>query len=294
MSLVSVIIPAYKAEKFIEETVRSVLAQTHRNLEVIVVDDGSPDQLGQIVQRIAEEDARLRYVRQENSGVSSARNHGFSLCSGEYIAFLDADDLWLPDNLEKKLAKFQAEPDLVLVHSDSAIINEKSERTGEIKTGREGYLLDDLLLWNGCLVPTPSSTLVRRSVVEQVAGFDPRVSNSADLEFFFRVAACGRIGRVHEVTWCYRIHSNNMHYNIPLMEKDALMIYQCADEHHLFKNAAFRRQCYSNMYLIMGASWWGDGKSKWKGIKYLLKAILTYPPNIRKVFRKLAGKSGTE
>lgn len=285
--LVSIIIPAYKAGKYIEETINSVLAQTHSNFELIIIDDGSPDDQAAVIEPLAKLDSRVQYIKQENGGVSSARNHGYRLSNGKFLAFLDADDVWLPTNLEKKLAKFLTDAEFGLVHSDMAIMDGNSNLTGETKSGKEGFLLDDLLSWNGTCVPTPSSILVKREVVEKVGGFDLKLSNAADQEFFFRVAKDYKIGRVPEVTWRYRVHSNNMHSNIPVMEKDALLAYQRAEENQLFKSKNFRNFCFSNMYMIMGASWWGDGHNKTKGMQYLLKAIWTYPPVIKKVFRKL-------
>ena len=90
--LISVIIPIYKAEKYIEKCVRCVLAQSYRNLEVILVDDGSPDSSGAICDKLATEDCRIRVIHKENGGAATARNAGLDVMTGEYIAFVDADD----------------------------------------------------------------------------------------------------------------------------------------------------------------------------------------------------------
>lgn len=285
--LVSIIIPAYKAGQYIEETIQGVLDQTHTNFELIIVDDGSPDNQADIIAPIAASDARIQYIKQKNGGVSSARNHGYRLSKGVFLAFLDADDIWLPNNLKLKLAKFASDPDFGLVHSDMAIMDGNSQLTGATKSGKEGYILDDLLSWNGTCVPTPSSILVKKEVIEKVGGFDLELSNAADQEFFFRTAKAYKIGRVPKVTWWYRVHDNNMHSNIPVMEKDALLAYQRAEEHGLFKSKAFRNECFANMYLIMGASWWGDGQNKSKGLQYLLKAVSVHPPTLGRIFKKL-------
>jgi glycosyltransferase involved in cell wall biosynthesis len=218
--------------------------------------------------------------------VSVARNKGFSHSKGELVAFLDADDVWLPQNLEKKVALFAQEEALGLVHSDLAVIDSNSQLTGATKSGKEGHILEDLLAWNGTCVPTPSSILVRREVVEKVGGFDPQLSNAADQEFFFRVANAYKIGRVPEVTWHYRVHDNNMHSNVAVMERDALLAYQRAEEHNLFKSKAFRNQCFATMYWIVGASWWGDGNNKAKGLQYLLKAARTHPSTVLGLLRQ--------
>ena len=95
---VSVIIPAYKAEKYIKATIESVLNQTMEDFEVLVIDDGSPDHQASIVKEVMQKDSRVSYFLKENGGVSSARNFGYKHAKGEFLAFLDADDLWLPNN----------------------------------------------------------------------------------------------------------------------------------------------------------------------------------------------------
>lgn len=281
-TLVSVIIPAYKAEKYIEETINSVLAQTHVHFELIIVDDGSPDNQSKIIEPLVASDKRIQYIKQENGGVSSARNHGYRLSKGDYLAFLDADDCWLPDNLEKKLAKFASDSDFGLVHSDAQIIDGDSKETADVLNGKEGWLLNDLLAWEGTCIPAPSSILVKREVIEKVGDFCLKLSNAADQEFFFRVAKEYKIGRIAEPLWRYRVHSNNMHSNIALMEKDAIMAYNCAKENKLFHSKAFERYCFAKMYKIVGASWWGDGKNKTKGLYFILKSFLLNPAVISK------------
>jgi glycosyltransferase involved in cell wall biosynthesis len=285
--LVSVIIPAYKAGLYIEETVRAVLAQTHQNLELFIIDDGSPDDQAKTIKPLVAKDPRVHYIKQKNGGVSSARNHGYRLSKGTFIAFLDADDTWLPNNLELKLAKFGTDNRLGLVHSDMAIMDSQSILTGATKQGKEGYILDDLLAWNGTCIPTPSSILVKKEVLEKVGGFDLALSNAADQEFFFRVAKHFKIGRVDAITWHYRVHENNMHSNIAVMEKDALLAYQKADELQLFKSKKFRNFCFATMYLIVAASWWGDGKNKVKGLKFAVKALFCHPPIVLRFAKRI-------
>lgn len=103
LPLVSVIIPAYNAESFIEETLKSVLAQTYPAIEVLVIDDGSQDRTPEIVAGMAERDPRVVLVKQSNAGVAAARNLGIDQSKGEFIAPIDADDIWYPENLEKQV-----------------------------------------------------------------------------------------------------------------------------------------------------------------------------------------------
>src|ERR1700752_3531385 len=101
--LVSVIIPVYNGEKYIEQTIRSVLDQTLQDFEIIILNDGSTDSSAEIIKRLQEEDNRIIYIPKPNTGVSDTRNIGISKASGKYLAFLDADDVWTPVNLEKKI-----------------------------------------------------------------------------------------------------------------------------------------------------------------------------------------------
>ncbi len=283
--LVSIIIPAYNAELYIAETINSIVFQTHSNWELIIVNDGSKDKTEGIIQSFLK-DKRIQYHYQENAGVSVARNNGYHFSSGKYVAFLDADDLWVPHRLKKMLEKFQQEASLGLVHSYMQIINENSERQQEFHKGKEGHLLESLLLWNGCNIPAPSSILVKREVLERVGGFDKDLSTAADQEFFFRVANSYKVGMCKEVLGLYRVHGNNMHQNVSNMEKDHIRAYQKAKEYGLFKSKKFQRNCFSNLYLILAGSWWVNGNNKLRSAYFMIKAILKYPPNISKLLAK--------
>ena len=283
---VSVIIPAYNAASYIGDTLSSVQKQSYTNWELWVIIDGATDHTEEVVLPFTQEDSRIHCMVKPNSGVSDTRNKGFEQSKGAYLAFLDADDIWLPHNLASKIQFFQSQPAVGLVHSDAEIINEMGIPQGEYKQGKEGNLLQELLLWEGTCIPAPSSILVKREVIEKVGGFDPDLSTAADQEFFFRVAHQYTIGRVPEVTWHYRVHQNNMHSNIALMEKDELLVYQKAKKNGLFSSHRFYKKCLSQMYLILAGSWWKEGNNKLRGIYFLSKSIWSYPPTIRKIILK--------
>jgi glycosyltransferase involved in cell wall biosynthesis len=284
--LVTVVIPAYNAGKYIAETIGSVLSQSYRNIEIIVVDDGSSDRTAEIARSYAS-DPRLSVFTQKNAGVSAARNFGLSLAKGKYIAFLDADDVWLPDNIQHKAAMLEADEGIGLVHSDLAIIDDSSKLTGETMHGEEGDILEGLLEWRGCQVPGPSSILTRTDLIKKLGGFDTALSNSADQDLFIRLSSVARVRRIKKVLLYYRKHPANMHRNIALMEKDELLVYSKAKESSLFKSGAFRRKCFSNMYIILAGSWWVDANNKPRALYYMLRALITYPPNISKLVKKL-------
>ena len=273
--LVSVVIPLYNAKKYIKETIESVLNQDYQNIELIIIDDGSEDNAKQIIDII--KDDRMSYIFQENAGVSAARNLGFKLSRGKYIAFLDADDVLTSDCISNKIIRFNEDPELGLVHGDMQVVDEQTKPMNEIYVGKEGWILNELLSWRETCIPSPSSILVKREVVDVVKGFDTELSTAADQEFFFRVAHRFKIGKVDKVLGLYRIHDNNMHSNIRVMERDHILAYKKAKEYGLFESIYFEKKCFANLYKTIGASYWKNAGDKIKGSKYLLKALLLDP-----------------
>lgn len=291
--LVSVVIPAYNTEKYIEETIWAVLTQSVKNIEIIVVDDGSLDNTATLISAICDKDERLVLIKQKNQGVSSARNKGFYHSKGRYISYLDADDVWDKDNLKLWLEKFDSDNEFGAVHSDCQVINSESEKQEVYHNGAEGYLLDKLLL-GGKWINGTSGSIYKREVIEKVGGFDPELSTVADQEFFFRVANKYKVGRVAKVTWYYRIHSTNMHYSLSLNEKETLLAYKKATDYKLFKSDLFRRECVSKMYFMLAGSTWVYGNDTLKVVNYLLKSFFTYPPIIKLIVNKVLNPTPKE
>lgn len=287
--LVSVVVPAYNSEKYIGETITSVLNQTFTDFELLVVDDGSTDSQREKIFEFCHRDARVRYIRQANQGVSAARNHGYNLSSGMLIAFLDADDVWLPNNLSLKVSKILNDG-FDFVHSDAGTMDSQSNSLEKKMQGHEGWLLNKILLWEETQIPGPSSLLVKRSVLNSVGLFDTQLSTSADHDFFIRVASKVRVGRVSEVTWRYRLHDQNMHKNLKLMEKDILFLYRKASTNGVFQSRWFESICYTNMYLILAASWAGDGKNKIRGAYFVMLAVLSHPFAFVNIFYRVRKK----
>ncbi|MFH2141736.1 MAG: glycosyltransferase [Bacteroidota bacterium] len=286
--MVSVIIPVYNGEKYISETIQSVISQTYTDWELIVVNDGSTDNTLKIVEQYCQKDKRIKLIDKINEGVSVARNTGYLSSKGDFLAFLDADDKWHEKNLSKKIEFLKTNSEIGLIHADMQFIDESSNIKRECYSGKEGNILKSLLLWDGTNIPSPSSILVRREVIQIVGLFDTDLSTAADQEFFFRVASKYKIARIPRVLGFYRFHSTNMHKNIALMEKDHHLAFIKAKNNKLFHSFWFQRRCFSNLFLIIGASWWSSDKLK--SIKWLIKAVLHYPFNIFIVFKKMGLK----
>jgi glycosyltransferase involved in cell wall biosynthesis len=285
MAKVSVIIPAYNAARYLHATIQSVLIQSFTDFEIIVSDDGSTDNTGEVIRSFTDE--RIRYIRRLNAGVSSARNSGAEIATGEYLAFLDADDLFCAHNLSKKVQLLEQDSEADMVFADCEVINESGKATGETLIGNDQNVFEDLLLWNGTVIPGPSSILVRKKAFEAVGCFDPEFSTAADQNFFFRIAHKHKCKRVPEVLTSYRKHGNNMHMNIELMERDHIGVYKKASQAGMFRSQSFERKCYGKLYLILAGSWWVNGKNKSRGFKFMRKAIAKNPLLIFKLLGKL-------
>ncbi len=285
MTSISIIIPAYNAGKFIQETVNSVLSQTFADFEIIISDDGSTDSTAEIISQYT--DVRIKYLHSPNAGVSAARNKGAAIATGTYLAFLDADDLFYPENLNKKLHFLKSHPEYELAFADCDIIDENSNKTGEPLIGNDENVLKNLLSWNRTVIPGPSSILVSRKAYRQTGGFDAKFSTAADQDFFFRIAAEFRCGRIPEPLTAYRKHGSNMHMNIALMEKDHIGVYRKASQNNLFKDSGFRRKCFAKLYMILAGSWWVNGNNKSRGLYFMMRSVALQPSMIFRLIKKI-------
>ena len=193
--LFSVIIPAYNREKEIKRAVDSVLSQTLQDFEVIVVDDGSTDQTGAIVQSI--NDSRIVYVRQDNRGATAARNNGVRHAKGIYISFLDSDDIWYSNTLERQLWKFNSDKEISCVYSDLNIIKPGGQIMPFWKpTKIEGYIYKEALT-QGYLSPMIVLS-VKKSCIEAVGMFDEGLPASQDDDICFKLAKKYKFGFVSD------------------------------------------------------------------------------------------------
>jgi len=204
--LLSVVIPTYNRADYIAETIESVLQQTYDNIEVIVIDDGSTDNTAQLVKPFGR---KVRYVRQENAERGASRNHGLRLASGDYIAFLDSDDLWLPDKAADGIGFLEANPAVGLLCTDAFEIDgEGKERRVLRARGYSGQVTGKLLQNNFVIMPTH---LARRSVVRHIGGFreERELSGSEDWEMWVRLSLVAEFAYIPEVTAKYRVHTAN-------------------------------------------------------------------------------------
>lgn len=226
---VAVVVPAYRVEDYVVDTLRSVQRQTMPDWECVVVEDGSPDDTAARVAEIAVDDARIRLVRQANTGLSGARNTGLAHVSEgvRYVAFLDSDDLWREDALEHLLAALEADPAAVGAYGYAEFVDEHGEPFASgLHSGRQrqrrrlvGRLVrpvaehepvrfDELVVGNP--VWPPAVALHRREVVDEVGPFDTTLKQCEDVDFMLRMARHGPyVATARQVAW-YRQHGGQM------------------------------------------------------------------------------------
>jgi glycosyltransferase involved in cell wall biosynthesis len=200
-SLVSCIVPCFNGERFLGEALDSILAQTHQPLEIIVVDDGSTDGSGALVRRYGD---AVRYHRQPNGGPAAACNAGLARATGEYVAFLEQDDLWVPDKTRRQLRELEADArvDYCVGHAQNFWIPElavDAERhaTRGVTAAVPGYVVQTLL--------------ARRGVFGRVGGFDESLRYASAAEWFIRADERGAVGRlIADVVTRRRLHQDNV------------------------------------------------------------------------------------
>ncbi|MGG6293246.1 glycosyltransferase [Leptolyngbya sp. AN02str] len=222
MPKVSVIIPAYNSMKYLPETVASVQAQTFRDYEVLIVDDGSSDSIYQWYGTL--NDPRIQLIKQMNQGASTARNTGIAKSTGEYLAFLDADDLWLPTKLENQVHLFERSPECGLVHTWLSLIDANGRRTGRtFQPTTEGHAWAQLVERNtiGCC-----SVMVRRECFDAAGVFDTSLRSAEDWDMWLRIAAQYPIGLVPKPLALYRLLPSSKSKNCQLVEASLTQIIE--------------------------------------------------------------------
>ena len=254
MPEVSVVIPTYNSARYLTEAVDSVLAQTFRNIEVIVIDDGSTDDTELVMRRYA---APVKYIRQENTGVSGARNTGIRESSGRYIAFIDADDVWHPQKLERQMAVlWRARSERRACYCAFTVTDPNLVPSEISRSSRTGPLLDDLLL-SGNVVGTPSTVICERSLFEEVGCFDPALSQCADWELWVRLSLRTDFCYLDEPLVYYRLHDSNMSASAKLLERDSLRVLGKAFSMSELPAAllARRRSAFARNYMVIAGTY---------------------------------------
>lgn len=248
---VSVVIPAYNAMAYLPETLDSVWAQTFKNFEVIVVDDGSSDHICEWAN--TQSDPRFRLTSQSNQGLAGARNTGIRLSRGEYVAFLDADDIWAPTKLALQMEALRRVPEAALAYTWSALTDSRGIPTGNVFDSRAtGNIWPELILYN--FVGCGSTPIVKRSCFEVHGEFDRNLGSAVeDWDMWLRLALHHPFVVVPKPLTYYRQHEGSASRNWQQMERSFNIVldkaFKSAESLQIENLEALRRRAYANVYL---------------------------------------------
>ena len=277
--LVSVIVPAYNAQITLPATIESIRRQTLQHFELIVIDDGSTDGTVECVQRIR--DPRMRVFSYPNDGLAAARNRGIEKSHGEFITFIDGDDLWTPDKLERQVERLQRHPKAAAAYSWTAFIDDRGRFLfAKEPSWSEGDVYSELL--RECFVASGSNVLVRRSSVEIVGPFDTTLAAAQDWEFCLRLAARWPFVVVPHYQILYRIREGSLSANAERCEQACLTICQRAfTTNHI--PARLRQESLSNVkqYIAFLHLTRGSGPDRRAQVgRKLAECVRQYPPTL--------------
>jgi glycosyltransferase involved in cell wall biosynthesis len=219
---VSVVIPTYNSAVMVKEAIESVLSQTYSNFEISVVDDGSTDDTEKVVRQFGD---RVRYFKQANQGVSAARNAGIKQARSEYIAFLDSDDLWLPEKLAEEVPLLDTDPKVGLVYCDWAVVcGESVLQSSYLKDlpAASGYIFDELIQSGFILT---SGVVVRRACLEDVGDFDTSLSIAQDYDLWLRISYRWRVQLVNRCLFTKRSWDGSLSSNLIKTAQERIALY---------------------------------------------------------------------
>ena len=274
--------PAYNAEAFIADSIQSVILQTYPHWELIVVDDGSTDQTAAVIKKIQLHEPRIKYIFQKNGKQAKARNTAIAASNGQYIAFLDADDLWTPDKLALQVNEMQADENIDLLFSNGYRLNGDTAEPFYAVAVKDEWTSADLPLFiSGNQIPVPS-VLVKKQVLTAVNGFAEaaEIQNCEDYHLWLKLLINGcRFKSVPLQLFYYRVHAGQSTYQNT--NTSLPVFYTLADVFFLTKDAAIRK------LLIEKLKWYVFKKEVYKKCLQLFSAYLkTRHLNIFAVFIK--------
>lgn len=273
-TLVSVIIPCFNYESFVAGAVESALRQTLPPLEVIVVDDGSTDET---VGRLRGFGSQIHLIRQSNNGVAAARNAGAAAASGKFLAFLDADDTWHPEKLERQMERFREASDVGLVYCGMEVADHAGRWVKDLLIGGEGWIAEAMLLSrHHRVIGAGSTAVVRRDAFDAIDGFDETMSATEDVDFCFRLARRFRVSFVREPLVRYRLHGSNLHGNVEAIERNMRRLYTQAFQEADEGLRRLKRSCYGNMHLVLADAYLRAGRNA-QFVHHAISALLWSP-----------------
>jgi glycosyltransferase involved in cell wall biosynthesis len=277
---VSVIIPTYNSEKYISSAVKSVLNQTHHNFELIIVDDGSVDNTQEIINSF--NDQRIKYIYQENSGVAVARNTGIENSSGEHIAFLDADDIWVPEKLQIQLDIISERNDVCMIYSAIEMFYTGNDRTKIIKYNHDdNNFVEKLITDPFKSIPYPSTVILKRSCIDKAGTFNPEFKTGEDWDLWLRLSELGKCRYVNQPLVKKLTHNESITNSLDLKSTEEYhikLLNKFFANNPEYKKLKFK--AYSMIYYDIACRYYGRNNFIPTNELYLslLKSFLIHPP----------------
>ena len=255
MPKVSVIIPTYNRKKLIVRAIESVLAQTYRDFEIIIIDDGSNDETKNV---LIPYQSRIKYLYQENQGISAARNRGIKEAQGVYIAFLDSDDEWVEDKLAIQVDILDKNPPIGIIHNKLVILNDQGKKVGTKPANDSGKTFQELIEFGGDL-PT-SSVLTRSECFQKVGLFDESLPTMEDFEMWIRIARNYEIYEFRHKCLAYSYSHEGqitkdtvkVYYGLVHMDKKILRTFPGIHTQGILKRLAKNEYTLSRIYFDKG------------------------------------------
>ncbi len=282
MNKVSVVLPTYNCARYVGAAVESVLQQTYKNYELIIVNDGSTDGTDQALAPYLCNSGNIRYIKQENKGHAGARNTGIRAAAGDFIAFIDSDDKWLPEKLQEQVQAFEEDPEVGLVHCNVYGFGENQEArvrgpqlTQEQLQEYSGYIFDNLYFRK--IIITTTTVMIRKNCIDDVGMFDENMTRygSEDRELFLRILWKYKARYVNKPLAMYRNRSDSEGQNYERMIKGQEYVYEKITSLYGLPQSA-KRAVMSKMYQEWAREFYAKGCFA-DGLTNQVKAIKENP-----------------
>lgn len=271
MHLVSVIIPTYNRAHIVTEAIESVLAQTYQSYEIIVVDDGSTDNTAEVLKKYGN---KIKYYYQDNKGVSAARNRGIREANGDFIAFLDSDDLWKSDKIEKQVIVFQENQDLGLVYSYAEFL---TVSTGKIQI-KPRVICSNLrdLVEKDAILPTPT-VMIRKKCLADIGLFAETIPGIEDFDLWFRIAEKYTFSFIPAVLAKARYFGPNLSSESDKMSHGYLIIYnKIISKYQRIFDVRYMKERLAVQHYSLGRSFIKSNNYK-QSLQHIAESVKLYP-----------------
>ncbi len=271
MSKVSIVIPAYNKYDQTRQTINSILNQTYKNIEIIVVDDGSTDVTYKLE---SEYNNSIRYIYTKNKGASAARNIGISQATGEFLAFIDCDDIYESNKIEKSIEVLKNDLSYDFVYTDVYFIDQIGNKINQKSYTKNhpgsGYIAERILLSDFTI--TNSTLVLRKSCLKTISDFDEKIFIAADRDFILRLAMNFKAFYLNKKLTGYRVGSGNTNQNLDIMLNEFLYLIDKNINQISYLGQNFKNRCYSNVYYNFGKKY-VNSNNMFLAKKYFIKSL---------------------